>query len=101
MLVVFLYFLDSAFTFTGISYRMLLAFYQNLQIAIDHYHEELDGLLSAGIEPMVTLLHFTHPLWLEDKGGFENDAAPAAFVAFARRMYTEYGGKVTISGLGG
>lgn len=43
---------------------------------------------------MVTLLHFTHPLWLEDKGGFENDSSPDAFVTFARRMYREYGGKV-------
>lgn len=43
---------------------------------------------------MVTLLHFTHPLWLEDKGGFANDVAPEAFVKFSRRMYAEYGGKV-------
>lgn len=60
-----------------------------------HYHEELDRLLAAGIEPMVTLLHFTHPLWLEAKGGFESDAAPVAFLKFARRMYAEYGTKVT------
>lgn len=64
------------------------------QAAISHYHTEIDGLLSAGIVPMVTLLHFTHPLWLEDMGGFESDEAPAAFLAFARRMYAEYGGKV-------
>ena len=43
---------------------------------------------------MVTLLHFTHPLWLEDKGGFLDDGAPGAFLNFARRMYAEYGGKV-------
>ncbi len=43
---------------------------------------------------MVTLLHFTHPLWLEDRGGFESDEAPAAFLAFARRVYREFGGKV-------
>lgn len=43
---------------------------------------------------MVTLLHFTHPLWLEDRGGFESEDAPAAFLAFARRVYREFGGKV-------
>jgi len=64
------------------------------QAAIDHYHKEIDGLLAAGIVPMATLLHFTHPLWLEDRGGFENDEAPAAFLAFARRVYQEFGGKV-------
>ena len=65
------------------------------QAAISHYHTEIDGLLGAGIIPMVTLLHFTHPLWLEDMGGFESDESPAAFLAFARRMYAEYGGKVS------
>ncbi|CAN0057143.1 unnamed protein product, partial [Ectocarpus sp. 13 AM-2016] len=64
--------------------------------AIDHYHEEIDLLLAGGIVPMVTLLHFTHPLWLEDRGGFEDSASPAAFVAFSRRMYREYGGKVSL-----
>ena len=49
---------------------------------------------------MVTLLHFTHPLWLEDKGGFENEEAIAAFLAFARRVYREFGGKVG-RGVGG
>ncbi|CAN0040737.1 unnamed protein product, partial [Ectocarpus sp. 4 AP-2014] len=66
------------------------------QAAIDHYHEEIDLLLAGGIVPMVTLLHFTHPLWLEDRGGFEDSASPAAFVAFSRRMYREYGGKVSL-----
>ncbi|CAN0419467.1 unnamed protein product, partial [Scytosiphon promiscuus] len=66
------------------------------QAAIDHYHEEIDGLLAAGIVPMVTLLHFTHPMWFEDKGGFECDDSPSHFVAFARRMYREYGGKVSL-----
>lgn len=66
------------------------------QASIDHYHAEIDGLLAAGIVPMVTLLHFTHPLWLEERGGFEDDGAPAAFLSFARRMYQEYGGKVRL-----
>lgn len=64
------------------------------QAAIDHYHQEIDGLVSAGIVPMITLLHFTHPLWLEDRGGFEDVSSPQAFLAFSRRMYAEYGGKV-------
>lgn len=68
------------------------------QAAIDHYHAEIDGLLAAGIVPMVTLLHFTHPLWLEERGGFEDDGAPAAFLTFARKMYQEYGGKVRSGG---
>lgn len=65
-----------------------------LQAAIEHYHQEIDGLIMAGIKPMVTLLHFTHPLWLDDEGGFENESAIPAFVKFSRRVYAEYGHKV-------
>jgi beta-glucosidase len=34
-----------------------------------HYREQLEQLHAAGIRPMVTLLHFTLPLWLADRGG--------------------------------
>lgn len=34
-----------------------------------HYVDELAQLKAAGIEPMVTLLHFTLPAWLADRGG--------------------------------
>ena len=30
----------------------------------------IDSLIAKGIEPMVTLHHFSHPIWFEDKGGF-------------------------------
>ncbi|MEC9464616.1 MAG: family 1 glycosylhydrolase, partial [Myxococcota bacterium] len=31
--------------------------------AIAHYHDVIDTLLEAGISPMITLHHFTHPIW--------------------------------------
>jgi beta-glucosidase/6-phospho-beta-glucosidase/beta-galactosidase len=31
----------------------------------------LDALHEAGIEPMLTLFHFTIPKWFEELGGFE------------------------------
>src|SRR5512140_189798 len=34
-----------------------------------HYADELAQLKAAGVEPVVTLLHFTLPLWLADRGG--------------------------------
>ena len=36
--------------------------------------------------PMVTLHHFTDPLWLVDRGGWENDETPALFARFVRRV---------------
>ena len=34
-----------------------------------HYADEVAAYRAAGIEPMVTLLHFTLPAWLADRGG--------------------------------
>lgn len=62
--------------------------------AIAHYHAMIDALIAAGIQPMITLHHFTNPLWFEDKGGFEPEENIALFVRFSERMFEEYGGKV-------
>ncbi|MEE2752164.1 MAG: glycoside hydrolase family 1 protein [Myxococcota bacterium] len=63
--------------------------------AIAHYHDMIDKLLEAGIAPMVTLHHFTNPLWFEDMGAFEHEENIAHFVRFARKMFEEYGSKVS------
>jgi beta-glucosidase len=44
--------------------------------------------------PVVTLHHFTHPLWVAAEGGFENRATIGRFVDFARFCAREYGGEV-------
>ena len=62
--------------------------------AIAHYHAMIDALIAAGIQPMITLHHFTNPLWFEDKGGFEPEENIALFVRFSERMFEEYGSKV-------
>jgi beta-glucosidase len=64
--------------------------------AIRHYHDVIDHLLAAGITPMVTLHHFTHPLWFEDLGSFEREENIALFVRFSQRMFAEYGEKVPL-----
>jgi len=48
---------------------------------IEHYRAVLRSLKRKGIEPFVTLWHFTVPIWFEKKGGFMN---PKAHRAFAR-----------------
>ncbi|CAM9543351.1 unnamed protein product [Chrysoparadoxa australica] len=64
------------------------------ETAISHYHDIIDCLIDAGVMPMVTLLHFTHPLWLDEMGAFEKEENVAHFVTYAERMYDEYGSKV-------
>jgi beta-glucosidase len=44
----------------------------------------LSALRGAGIEPMVTLHHFTLPQWLADRGGILSGEFPSRFASFAR-----------------
>ena len=52
--------------------------------AIDRYHAMLGDLHSRGIKPMVTLHHFTTPLWLERAGGWERPEVVARFQHYVR-----------------
>ena len=54
--------------------------------ALDRYREMLRGLLERGMTPMVTLHHFTNPLWLAEKGGWENEAVVEHFAAYTRKV---------------
>ncbi len=53
--------------------------------ALDRYREMLIGLVERNMLPMVTLHHFTNPLWLEEIGGWENEEVVPLFEAFVRR----------------
>jgi len=56
--------------------------------ALNFYREMLKGMRSLGLEPMVTLHHFTDPLWIYENGGWEDDATPRYFAKFVRRVVT-------------
>lgn len=46
---------------------------------IEHYREVLDCCRENGIEPVVTMHHFSSPRWLIAEGGWENEATIKAF----------------------
>lgn len=54
--------------------------------ALDFYRRIVRGMLERGLTPMVTLHHFTDPLWLAESGGWENEETPAKFAAFVRKV---------------
>ena len=54
--------------------------------AMQRYREWCVKLRAAGIEPMVTLHHFTLPKWVVEAGGFENEASKADLERFTRRV---------------
>jgi beta-glucosidase len=49
--------------------------------ALARYRQILAGLRERGMLPLVTLHHFTHPIWFEERGAF---LAPDAVPLFAR-----------------
>ena len=61
-----------------------------------HYADELAQLRAAGVEPMVTLLHFTLPAWLADRGGLTAEDFPERFAAFAGEAARRLGGQVRL-----
>lgn len=64
------------------------------QAAIDHYHDLIDTLLENNIIPMITLHHFTHPQWFEEKGAFEQEENNRYFVRYCTKMFGEFAHKV-------
>jgi beta-glucosidase len=61
---------------------------------LDQYVAQIDQLKAAGIEPMVTLYHFTFPLWVSKKGGWDWTGVPKAFERFTERVATRFGSRV-------
>lgn len=50
--------------------------------AMEHYINEIKLMLSYNIHPLVTLHHFTNPLWFEKMGAFETDDCVSIFKEF-------------------
>lgn len=62
--------------------------------AVEHYKEYARQLQARGIEPIVTLFHFTLPIWFSELGGFERRKNVQYFVRFAERIVRELGQSV-------
>lgn len=62
--------------------------------AIAHYHEVFQSLKRHGIKPMVTLHHFTNPVWVAAQGGWLSEETLQDFERFAEFAACEYGGEV-------
>jgi beta-glucosidase len=62
--------------------------------AFDHYAQVIRSLRSKGIEPIVTLNHFTLPLWLARQGGWYAQKTPELFARYAEKVAEALGGDV-------
>lgn len=59
--------------------------------AIGYYRNYLTALKKRGIEPVVTLFHFTLPVWFADKGGFARKSNIRYFTSYVSRLFDELG----------
>jgi beta-glucosidase len=64
--------------------------------AVARYRTILLALRQRGIEPMVTLFHFSSPLWLARQGGWRNPKVVDHFRRFVRHTVEQLGDLVTL-----
>ena len=55
------------------------------EAALERYREIVAALRERGIEPMITLHHFTNPIWFEISGAFLREDSPDLFTRYASR----------------
>lgn len=61
---------------------------------IEHYRGVIRCCKGSGIEPIVTLHHFSSPKWLIGKGGWEADTTPADFARYVRFVMERLGNEL-------
>jgi len=64
-------------------------FFSNAEL--DHYARMLEACRARGLSPMITLNHFTTPLWFAQRGGFEVEDAPELFARYCGKVVERLG----------
>lgn len=64
--------------------------------ALEHDRRIVDYLTDLGIEPLVTIHHYTHPIWFWEKGGWEEPQSVEWFGRLARSIAETLGPRVRL-----
>jgi beta-glucosidase len=59
--------------------------------ALDHYRRIVEAVHAAGMTPMVTLNHFTLPVWLTAQGGWMNERTPGLLASYCTKVVSALG----------
>lgn len=62
--------------------------------ALAHYREVIRALRERGLEPVVTLHHFTNPAWFSRSGGWLRSDSASLFARYAEHAVRNLGAKV-------
>ncbi len=60
---------------------------------IEHYRRVINSIKENGMEPFVTLWHFTLPIWFYEKGGFAHKKSPEIFARYCSFVLKELAGE--------
>lgn len=60
--------------------------------ALEHYQEIIDILVGNNIEPMVTIHHFTHPLWFIKLYPWHEESSINKFIDYTERLVSKIKG---------
>lgn len=58
---------------------------------LSHYREEIHYLKKLGIKPLLTLHHFTNPMWFEEKGSFAKEENSKYYLRFVKKCLEFFG----------
>jgi beta-glucosidase/6-phospho-beta-glucosidase/beta-galactosidase len=64
------------------------------EAALAHYRQLVDAICAAGMQPVVTLMHFVWPQHVEERGGPRAAEFPAWFGTYAERVVGALGDRV-------
>jgi beta-glucosidase len=60
-------------------------------VALDHYRRMLEACHENGVQPMVTMHHFSSPRWFVGLGGWERPETPDLFARYCGRCAEHFG----------
>src|SRR6185295_12793586 len=63
---------------------------------VEHYRKVLQSLKENGLTPMVTLQHFTNPVWIAKMGGWENEKILPYFSRYVKFIVNQFQGQVDL-----
>lgn len=58
---------------------------------IEHYKSVIASLKELGLEPFVSIWHWTIPLWLKSKGGWQYNKIPNYFARYTEKISNNFG----------
>lgn len=63
---------------------------------VEHYKKVLQSLKANGLKPMLTLQHFTNPVWISKMGGWGNEKILTYFSRYVKYIVNELQGDVDL-----